>query len=144
MTIISLGLPSFTQEHKSTADTRLNTTIDSTKNIISEKELKSETIDTNSLKNVNVDSSALRAKEQHKPPVQYEIVLLLPSIMSDADILVDDEYALIKASLSTLTKKIILVKKKNSPHLITIKKNNTVCTKRIFVDKSGLVITPCS
>ena len=64
--------------------------------------------------------------------------------MSDADILVDDEYALIKASLSTLTKKTILVKKKNSPHLITIKKNNTVCTKRIFVDKSGLVITPCS
>ena len=51
--IISLGLPSFTQEHKSASDKRLNTTIDSTKMIFSEKEPKSETVDTNSIKKNN-------------------------------------------------------------------------------------------
>lgn len=71
----------------------------------------------------------------------YEVTLLLPSRMKDAEILVDNELA--KIIQSTIMQKVIRVREKDSNHTIIVRKGEFSCSKQMFIRQSGLVITLC-
>lgn len=72
----------------------------------------------------------------------YDVILILPEVMNGADILVDNEPAIILEKAFNLVK--IRVKKKNANHVITVKKGNKICQPlTIFINEKTLRLQPC-
>lgn len=74
--------------------------------------------------------------------ISYDITIIIPSRMNDARILIDGEPAIVIESLPT--QKMIRINKKETNHVITLKREGMqLCEKEFFVQEDGLVITPC-
>jgi hypothetical protein len=101
---------------------------------------------TPSTRKSNIDSKdtskAGREPDQtQKLQKTYEVTLVLPSRMSDAEILIDGKPAAILERTLTVVK--IGVEEKRTAHEIMVKKGNVSCVKRQWIRKSGEIFYPC-
>lgn len=89
------------------------------------------------------DTSAARKDPVHiqKTRTAYEVTLVLPSRLSDAEILIDGQPAVILQRTLTVVK--IRVAEKQQPHEITVKRGDESCTKRQWIRRSGDILYPC-
>jgi len=71
----------------------------------------------------------------------YNVILILPMRMNNAEILVDGKLATITENLQNI--KIIQVEKKVANHFIEVKDGSNYCSKSISVQQDSLKVTPC-
>ena len=71
----------------------------------------------------------------------FDVKLVLPSKMNDADIFVDNEPAIIVSRTPTIIT--IRLKQKKSNHQIVVKSGGQVCKKELLAFQDGLRIQPC-
>lgn len=90
--------------------------------------------------NYSQNPLAERKKEVPDNVPKYEVTLLIPSQMSDADIFVDEMPAVIIDRQLTVVK--ILVKQKTQPTKIHLYKGEQKCAQTLLIHKN-MELTPC-
>lgn len=101
---------------------------------------------TKSNQNIEHDQKEIKGKDtlkpnEKQPHTYFNIKLILSSDLSDAEIFIDGNPALIIEDHPII--KEIKVIKKSTPHKIEIRKGTKHCTKEILIYKNNQEITPC-
>jgi hypothetical protein len=71
----------------------------------------------------------------------YTVKMMLPARMSGAEIFVDSQPAILAEQKTTVVT--VRVQKKSTGHQFTVRKGDSVCEKRQFVNESNIIIYPC-
>lgn len=71
----------------------------------------------------------------------YNVILLIPSTMTGAEILVDDKPARIVAQSPNVVR--IRVEEKDTSHRITLRKGENSCTTEVLIRQDNLRVFPC-
>lgn len=73
----------------------------------------------------------------------YEVILVIPSNMSGAEVYVDDKPAAIIKQTPTIIKIMVSAKDSDENHKICIKKNNRSCTRKLVINENNLRVPIC-